>query len=408
MIDTHGGTFKALGYKPNDVKQQQDGNVRVGCQMFIEFKAHPFVDSARYGLLQMVDYQDMGAPAFPPGWPDTQARAVNPGQFIDKKQRFINPISNAANPPSVFSAHQYSTFLQALPSKEARIIIESITEPQAGGGVLVHLSLPADRYTKVGNAAVDDLVQRMRLGGGLGDASGRQVTDAWGSAVRGEQIVPTRYLDMPNHPIPPAVFQQAAVTSSRRFETAAICVAGPNAGMYLGSVEWGYYTQAGQIRLYPLRAISMGAPSASFMAAVQGWNRATVSLGSGQVAPVPIPPNDAAPVAAMPTDREQLGDRFGAVRSEYNQLANAAAAAQLNKRKNLELELYALAATIVMEAKPVGPTRQVAYQAGESLRTFAQRATGSRNAWVEIFVLNHFTIAAVPKNGDLLTVPVTR
>jgi LysM repeat protein len=59
------------------------------------------------------------------------------------------------------------------------------------------------------------------------------------------------------------------------FEVAALCLTGPMAGTYLGSVEWGWQVDAAgncTLNPNPVSVVSMGAPSSNFMAAAEKWN----------------------------------------------------------------------------------------------------------------------------------------
>ncbi|GLI00739.1 eCIS core domain-containing protein [Phytohabitans aurantiacus] len=62
------------------------------------------------------------------------------------------------------------------------------------------------------------------------------------------------------------------------FETTAIALDGPLANMYMGSVEWGWRSDAkGKVTLDPtaLRVVRMGPPSAAFTDAARLWNSTT-------------------------------------------------------------------------------------------------------------------------------------
>ena len=82
--------------------------------------------------------------------------------------------------------------------------------------------------------------------------------------------VSARMEDGPGRPI--AV---AGQTFEMTFETAALVTAGPMENTYLGSVEWGWESDAaGTVTLKPFRALASGAPTASFMTAATTWNAA--------------------------------------------------------------------------------------------------------------------------------------
>lgn len=86
----------------------------------------------------------------------------------------------------------------------------------------------------------------------------------------------------------PAISWEKGQRLQQTFETAALVMAGPMAGTYLGSVTWGVETDAdtGTPKLQPLARGSEGTPSREFMASASNWNDATISKRDEVVAPV--------------------------------------------------------------------------------------------------------------------------
>lgn len=65
-------------------------------------------------------------------------------------------------------------------------------------------------------------------------------------------------------------------TFEMSFEVAAVVTHGPMANTYLGSIEWGWTSDAsGTVTLKPLVALASGAPTAAFMEAAGVWNKST-------------------------------------------------------------------------------------------------------------------------------------
>ena len=60
------------------------------------------------------------------------------------------------------------------------------------------------------------------------------------------------------------------------FETAAFAVAGKQKDTYYGSVQWGWERDGEKQELIEFKAVSLGAPSASFLAAAELWNKSLV------------------------------------------------------------------------------------------------------------------------------------
>lgn len=72
--------------------------------------------------------------------------------------------------------------------------------------------------------------------------------------------------------------------SSNVFEVAALALKGNQSGTYYGSVQWGWKTDsAGHLDLIPVKPVSQGVPSSSFMKAADIWNAGKTSTGTDTI-----------------------------------------------------------------------------------------------------------------------------
>ena len=75
---------------------------------------------------------------------------------------------------------------------------------------------------------------------------------------------------------PGRIIGVAGQTFEMNFEIAALITAGPMVDTYLGSVEWGWQSDAaGNVTLKPFVPLASGAPTADFMQAAGVWNNAS-------------------------------------------------------------------------------------------------------------------------------------
>ncbi len=71
-----------------------------------------------------------------------------------------------------------------------------------------------------------------------------------------------------------------AANAEQLFETTALATDGTQSGTYYGSVQWGWRSNAkGRFRRLPVRVISMGVPSSTFMKSAELWNANPTSTG---------------------------------------------------------------------------------------------------------------------------------
>ena len=147
---------------------------------------------------------------------------------------------------------------------------------------------------------------------------------------------------------PGRVIQVAGQSFEMTFETTALVTAGPMENTYLGSVEWGWESDAaGAVTLKPFRALASGAPTASFMTAAATWNAAEFHDDSfwGRLFGDPIQTVDL-PITTLPSGVQAAVDmttadiiaRIPVVRGE---LAGLPAGPSVD-RTNKDFELRAL------------------------------------------------------------------
>lgn len=71
-----------------------------------------------------------------------------------------------------------------------------------------------------------------------------------------------------------------ATDSAQIYETTALAIKGNQKDSYYGSVEWGWRTDsAGAFTKLPLKVISQGVPSSTFMKSAELWNNGTTASG---------------------------------------------------------------------------------------------------------------------------------
>jgi hypothetical protein len=148
---------------------------------------------------------------------------------------------------------------------------------------------------------------------------------------------------------PGRVLRVAGQSFEMTFELAALVTAGPMQDTYLGSVEWGWQSDAtGAVTLKPFRALASGAPTATFMQAASAWNAATMHdtsfwawmSGEDEVATVDLPVTTLASgvQAAVDMRTADIIQRIPVVRAELGGLPAGPSVDRTNK----DFELRAL------------------------------------------------------------------
>jgi len=148
---------------------------------------------------------------------------------------------------------------------------------------------------------------------------------------------------------PRRIIEVAGQSFEMTFETAALVTAGPMENTYLGSVEWGWESDAaGAVTVKPFRALASGAPTASFMTAAATWNAAEfhddsfweVLFGDPiQTVDLPLTTLPSGVQAAVDMTTADIIARIPTVRAELTGLAVGPSVDRTNK----EFELRALA-----------------------------------------------------------------
>jgi hypothetical protein len=126
------------------------------------------------------------------------------------------------------------------------------------------------------------------------------------------------------------------------FEIAALVTDGPMANTYLGSVQWGWQSDAaGTVTLKPFAALASGAPAADFMQAATVWNNATFHDSAGNAVntvDVPLTTLRSGVQAAVDMTTADIVARIPVVRQEITGLPAGPSVDRTNK----EFELRAL------------------------------------------------------------------
>lgn len=124
---------------------------------------------------------------------------------------------------------------------------------------------------------------------------------------------------------PGRIIDVAGQTFEMTFEVAALVTTGPLADTYLGSVGWGWQSDAaGAVTLKTFDAEASGAPTQDFMTAASTWNAATFHDNAGTAVDtidLPITSLTSSPQAASKATDEELLARLAVVESELSGLA---------------------------------------------------------------------------------------
>jgi len=265
-VNSNGGSFDTTTYDAFDAPTGAVGEA-VGCHIVLEFNANDTVASTKIGMIQSV-------------------KAMK---------------SLATAPP-------LSAFLIGNAARGARSTVATGTgDPEEGqliiGATGTDPGRKIDRTVHPDGRAQPDTSPIYAVPNSPGNVASKLSEgtlstgmNQWGSHQKNpsNQFIPpmpARIDDSPHR-----IIEFAGQTYENTFETAAIAVEGPiRPNTYLGSVSWGYISDAsGKVTLKPLTLVSAANPSASFLAAATLWNAATFHDTSTKAAAapvgVPIPP----------------------------------------------------------------------------------------------------------------------
>ena len=194
---------------------------------------------------------------------------------------------------------------------------------------------------------------------------------------------------------------------AQTFETAALSVEGVQANTYYGTVSWGCHTDVdGNVALDPLRVVSMGAPTAEFMASAGHWNGQEVDVGGTATATDDLPITTHRTVDPASLNDAQLEERMRTLCNEVLTMDRTTPDYQ-NKR----FEIRGLAREAVQRAtaggRPIDSGHTVTLAAGDTLWALAQRHLGGGPGWTRIFMLNYEELGDPNRvmTGDSLKMP---
>lgn len=333
-ITTYGGTFRTdkYGVLPNGR----------GVEIRLWFNPEELVVCPKIGMTQTINAQRNGAQsAVRPevvGRSNTAADG-DPGRYLDRAAERTNPLYGTDN---------------AAPDAQ-----------HLGGAGNLQGQDPA------GNAqALSDFGHRNRRPDGTFDVKDAMIYDT------------------------PARNWQPGDTGFHTFETTAMCLEGDMAGVYLGSVTWGYDVANGVVTPRPLALATMGVPTSQFMAAANKWNAAQVSVGGVATDTMDLPTTDHATVDPATLSDRQLEQRM---RELHEQLHRLNPRDDQTTYRNVQFEIRGLGREAVRRGSSVRDSgHKLRITAGMTLWDLAARHLGGGANWVKIFALN----AVELQNGD--------
>jgi nucleoid-associated protein YgaU len=218
-------------------------------------------------------------------------------------------------------------------------------------------------------------------------------TPSLGGSQRGSHIrnpdgtfqaaVPAKMEDGPGR-----IIQTAGQSFEMTFEVTALVTNGPMVNTYLGSVEWGWQSDAlGVVTLKPFAMKSAGAPTDDFNTAAQTWNAATFHTTDAAATAVPtidlpITSHHTADPASL-TD-QQLEQRMRQLCDQILRMDRTTPDYQ-----NIRFEIRALGQNAMSrgtDAVDSGHTYTV--QSGDTLWGIAETHLGGGPRWTRIMALN--------------------
>ncbi|RPH78201.1 MAG: hypothetical protein EHM88_16415 [Candidatus Rokuibacteriota bacterium] len=133
--------------------------------------------------------------------------------------------------------------------------------------------------------------------------TGRRYT---GGAQHGyRKVVSGSFVTRPAELYDAPMLPGAGANSEQVFETTALAIAGPQNGTYYGSVEWGWRKDAAAtFSRLPLRVVSQGVPSVTFLTAAQIWNQSKASFGFVATSATDLLDGSLSVIGAIPVDAE--------------------------------------------------------------------------------------------------------
>ena len=314
VIETYGGSFWFSLYEPSDSGEGPDREV--GATLKLYFTPGALVEAASIGIIQTVTTWKSQVPGGPADLPSyvsrhkqlqaTTEQEGGVGCAIDQSDRASDGSTPNTNP------------------------VYAVENGHVGGG------------PRVISGALSDVRPDPAKGFGV---FGRRVRREDGSFDMDDA-------SLRDHPVRALEF--AGQSWAQRFEAAALALEGPMAGVYLGSVAWGWRFDGAAVHVEPsaLRLVSPGVPGELFMAAAKRWNagESVFDWASWHRHPhVAVPIVASASLGAPPARlaAEVLSARIAAVAALLEALPEGV------ERANLAFERRALEAEVSARARPL-------------------------------------------------------
>jgi len=231
-LKTAYGTFEDVDYhKLTNAKDEE-----IGCEIYLRFTPGDTVDASKIAMVQTLKPTKEGVLDAPNAGKTRQAVTSGVGKdfYIDQYAGTRNPLYATTNPPASDKEN-----MAAWPEDPK---VEKMTEDE--------------------RKKSDETGKKGQLYKGIGQ-HGYRKKDGANWVTKDVEL-----RDRPNRPD-----SVGKKNSGQYFETTALAVEGTQKDSYYGSVQWGWERDASAtFKLVDFKIVSMGVPSANFMAAAQKWN----------------------------------------------------------------------------------------------------------------------------------------
>jgi hypothetical protein len=229
--------------------------------MFLRFSANRRVNAKQFGMVQAVRSANAGAPVAlnatvgarsitaADATPFPSKIGTDQGFHIDRLSSEASPIYGSMGDNFTQRAYRMFGLTPPLTSSNAPTNITKMTKAQ--------------RTAAAAASGVDGVTHQGKGQFGHRFKVGRR-TDKQPAELRDVPQLPAR-----------------GANAEQIFETTVLAIDGAQAGTYYGSVQWGWRSNAkGRFRRLPMKLISMGVPSATFMKSAELWNANPTSTGA--------------------------------------------------------------------------------------------------------------------------------
>jgi hypothetical protein len=295
-VDTSGGIWDTSIYETQDFRFGAKNQHGIGAKIKLEFEPNGLVEADDIGLTQSVKTM--------------KSTAADPTN---------------TNESSTVSDRNKDLSLTAAEGDEGRAIDQGDNSVVPNTNPFYAVENTAAKVS----ASLDDVTPA--VGNGFGEhASRKKVGDKFETKKGWLGDGPAREVEFPG--------QQY----DQSFEVTALVLNGPLTNTYLGSVEWGWSSNAAGVpSIKPLKIVRSGAPSSAFMKAAGKWNDAQFDQGGKKYDTVNLPLTtiESATKAPNQMTEQELRDRYKLVVAE---LAKIDAAKNPNDMTNLAFEKRAL------------------------------------------------------------------